>query len=72
MTRLEMLKWCYENIAHPDNNFTYNDVKDVIGEEYIFELKRMGFLLSWFDWESYRSCVQLTVLCTSYCEEMFS
>ena len=72
MTRLEMLKWCFENIAHPDNNFTYNDVKDVIGEEYIFELKRMEFLLSWFDWETHRSCVQLTVLGTLYCEEIFS
>lgn len=71
MTRLEMLKWCFENIGHPDNNFTYNDVKDVIGEEYIFELKRMDFLLSWFDWESYRSCVQLTALGTLYCEEIF-
>ena len=72
MTRLEMLKWCFENIAHPDDNVTFNEVKDVIGEEYIFELKQMGFLLSWFDWETHRFCVHLTVLGKLYCEEIFS
>ena len=72
MTRLEMLKWCWENIAHPNNNFTYYDVKDVIGEDYILELKRMEFLLSWIDWETHRSCVQLTVLGKTYCKEIFS
>ena len=72
MTRLEALKWCWENIANPDNNFLWEEVEGTISSVYFNELRQMDFISRWFDWEANRTRVQLTWLGKSYCEEIFS
>ena len=72
MTRLEALKWCFENIAKPNNNYTTKDVSSAIGVEYWEELELMGFVFSCYDWENRRSQIELTELGKAYCEEIFN
>lgn len=72
MTRLEMLKWCWENISIPGNVLTQKDVVNAIGEPYLQEIDQMGFILRWYDWETDTRRVHLTWLGKAYCEEMFS
>lgn len=72
MTRLEALKWCFENIANPNNNYTVKDVSDTIGTKYWEELELMCFIFTWYDWENRRSQIELTDLGKVYCEEIFN
>ena len=71
MTRLEMLKWCWENISIPDSTLTKKDVVNAIGEPYVQELDQMGFILGWYDWGADKRRVHLTWLGKAYCEELF-
>lgn len=72
MTRLEVLKWCWENISDENSKLTWKDMESAIGAIYVEELKYMNFISSWYDWvdDTYR--VNLTWLGKAYCEEMFS
>lgn len=72
MTRLEALKWCFENIIDPNNNHTTKDVSAAIGAEYWEELELMGFVFSCYDWENRCSQIKLTDLGKAYCEEIFN
>ena len=72
MTRLEVLKWCFESIADQNNNHTVKDVSDAIGTEYWEELELMCFVFTWYDWENRRSRIKLTDLGKAYCKEIFN
>lgn len=72
MTRLEMLKWCYENISEPDKSKTNEEVFSAIGRMYLEELHHMGFVAQWYDWGSNCHRVFLTWLGKEYCEEIFN
>ena len=72
MTRIEMLKWCWENISIAGNILTLKDVENAIGEPYLQELDQMGFIIRYYDWETDTRRVHLTWLGKAYCEEMFS
>lgn len=71
MTRLEALKWCWDNISSTDNTFLCEEVEGTIGSVYFNELRHMDFIFRWFDWETNRTRVHLTSLGKAYCEEMF-
>lgn len=71
MTRLEALKWCWENLCDPNNNFKCVEVESTIGVIYFEELKHMDFITRWYDWEENRTYVHMTSLGESYCEELF-
>ena len=72
MTRLEALKWCWENLSDPNNNFRWEEVEDTIGGVYFEELRHMDFISRWFNWQENRTCVYMSWLGKAYCEEMFS
>ena len=73
MTRREMLRWCWENISDENNTLiTWKDMESAIGGIYVEELKLMGFISSWYDWDADTYRVYLTWLGKAYCEEMFS
>ena len=44
MTRLDALKYCFDNIYNIDNNKTLDEVKSVIGEYYLDELAFVNFI----------------------------
>lgn len=71
MTRLEALQWCWDNLSINDNKFLWEEVENTIGGVYFEELKYMGFISRWFDWQENRSRVYLTSLGKTYCEELF-
>ena len=69
MTRLEMLKWMYENASNRDNAKYHIIVKIAIGEYNYRELDKMGFLASvYIVGDRY---VWLSYLGNSYCKEIF-
>lgn len=72
MTRLEALKWCWENLSDPDNNFKWDEIENTIGGVYFDELKYMNFISRWVDWQENCIHVHMTSLGKAYCEEMFS
>ena len=72
MTRLEALKWCYENIGEPDKSKTKEEVISAIGVMYLEELCHIGFVLQWYDWSSDCHRFHLTWLGNVYCEEIFN
>ena len=69
MTRLEMLKWMYENASNRDNAKNYAIVKIAIGEDFYKELDKMGFLASVYIVGDRH--VWLSYLGNSYCKEIF-
>ena len=72
MTRLEVLKWCFDNISQPDNDCSLDYILASIGSYYYEELELMGFIFSETNWETRRFCAQLTDLGKAYCEEIFN
>ena len=72
MTRLEALKWCWENLSDPNNNFKWDEVENTIGGVCFEELSHMDFISRWFNWQENRTYVYMTLLGRAYCEEMFS
>lgn len=72
MTRLEMLKWCFENISESDNGKTWEEVYSTIGGIYLEELIHMGFVSRWYDFANDCHRVYLTWLGKAYCEEIFN
>lgn len=66
MTRLEMLKWCWENIKDNKSAKRQNEIVDVIGFNYLDEICNMGFL------STYYNKIYLSALGKAYCEEMFN
>ena len=72
MTRLEVLKWCYENISGPDKSKTKEEVISAIGAMYLEELCHIGFVLQWYDWSIDCYCFYMTWLGDAYCEEIFN
>ena len=72
MTRLEVLKWCYDNLSQPDNDCSFDYIIASIGFDYYEELKSMGFIFSEICWETKYFCTQLTDLGKAYCEEIFN
>lgn len=69
MTRLEMLKWCYENILK--NEMSLDVVVSTIGLNYAYELEIMNFAYKWYS--STEECLMfgLTDLGKIYCGEIF-
>lgn len=65
MTRLEMLKWCWENIGDRESAKRQNEIVNAIGFDYLNEICNMGFL------STYYKKIHLSVLGKAYCEEMF-
>ena len=72
MTRLEVLKWCYDNISQPDNDCSLDYIIASIGSDYYEELELMGFIFSGTNWGTRRFYAQLTELGKAYCEEIFN
>ena len=69
MTRLEALKWMYENASSRDNARHHTTVKLVIGKDFYKELDKMGFLSSvYIVGDRY---VWVSNLGNSYCKEIF-
>ena len=66
MTRLEMLKWCWENIKDNESAKSQNEIVNAIGFNYLDEICNMGFL------STYYNKIHLSVLGKAYCEEMFN
>ena len=70
MTRLEMLKWMYENCKDESTSCYYKFIEDTIGTEYYSELERMGFVMC--DFKLGGSYVCLSDLGKAYCDELFN
>ena len=69
MTRLEMLKWMYENASNIDNAKNHAIVKIAIGKDNYRELDKMGFLASvYIVGDRY---VWLSYLGIQWCKEIF-
>ena len=69
MTRLEALKWMYENASSRDNAKHHSVIKSAIGESFYRELDKMGFLASvYIVGDRY---VWVSNLGNSYCKEIF-
>ena len=69
MTRLEMLKWMYENASNRDNAKCHAIVKIAIGKDNYRELDKMGFLASvYIVGDRY---VWLSYLGIQWCKEIF-
>ena len=70
MTRLEMLKWCFENLLESENSLEY--ITSTIGLNYAYELEIMNFAHKWYN--SKEECLMfcLTDLGKAYCKEIFS
>ena len=66
MTRLEMLKWCWENIRDSQSAIRLNDIVNIIGFDYLNEICYMGFL------STYYNKIHLSVLGREYCDEIFN
>lgn len=66
MTRLEMLKWCWENIKDNESAKSQNEIINAIGFNYLDEICNMGFL------STYYNKIHLSVLGREYCEEIFN
>ena len=66
MTRLEMLKWCWENIRDSQSAKRQNEIVNVIGFDYLDEICNMGFL------STYYNKIHLSVFGREYCEEIFN
>ena len=66
MTRLEMLKWCWENIRDRQSAKRQNEIVNIIGFDYLNEICNMGFL------STYYNKIHLSVLGREYCEEIFN
>ena len=71
MTRLEALKWCFDNISQPDNDCSLYHIIASIGADYYEELELMGFIVSGTSWKG-RFYAHLTELGKAYCEEIFN
>lgn len=69
MTRLEMLKWMYENAPNRDNAKYHTIVKLVIGEDNYNELDKMGFLRK--EYVLTDEYVWLSNLGKQWCKEIF-
>ena len=69
MTRLEALKWMYENASSRNNAKYHTVVKLVIGEDFYEELDKMGFLASVYIVSD--RYVWISNLGYSYCKEIF-
>ena len=54
MTRLEVLKWCFDNLSQPDNDCSLDYIIASIGSDYYEELESMGFIFSGTSWETRR------------------
>ena len=70
MTRLEMLKWMWENCRDVDSAIHWKTFKEKVGETYYAELVMMSFI-------SYKHVnsighVHLSRLGRDYCKEIFS
>lgn len=65
LTRLEMLKWCWENIRDSQSAKRQNEIVNAIGFNYLNEICNMGFL------STYYNKIHLSVLGREYCQEMF-
>lgn len=72
MTRLEALKWCYDNIRFINNGIVYTEVQSIIGESIINELLNMGFIVSRLNNFHNFSEFYMTNLGRVYCQEMFN
>lgn len=69
MTRLEMLKWMYENASNLDDAKHNTIVKLAIGKDFYKELDKMGFLASvYIVGDRY---VWLSYLGIQWCKEIF-
>ena len=71
MTRLEALKWCWDNLSNVNNRLSWKEIENVIGGVYLEELKYMGFISRWFNWQESRYYTYLTQLGKLYCKELF-
>lgn len=69
MTRLEMLKWMYENASNRNNAKYHIIVKIVIGEDNYNELDKMGFLGK--EYVLADEYVWLSNLGIQWCKEIF-
>lgn len=69
MTRLEMLKWMYENASNRDNAKYHIIVKIAIGEDNYKELDKMGFLRR--EYVLTDAYVWLSYLGIQWCKEIF-
>ena len=69
MTRLEMLKWMYENASNRDDTKHNTIVKLAIGKDFYKELDKMGFLASVYIVGDRH--VWLSYLGIQWCKEIF-
>ena len=72
MTRIEALKWCYDNIRFINNGIVYTEVQSIIGESITNELLNMGFIVSRLNNFHNYSEFCMTNLGKVYCQEMFN
>lgn len=70
MTRLEMLKWCFENLLESEKSLEY--ITSTIGLNYAYELEIMNFAYKWYNPKEKCHMFGLTDLGKVYCKEIFS
>lgn len=70
MTRLEMLKWCFENMLESEKSLEY--ITSIISLNYIYELEIMNFARKWYNPKEECLMFSLTDLGKAYCKEIFS
>ena len=72
MTRLDALKYCFDNIYNIDNNKTLDEVKSVIGEYYLDELAFVNFIGIHYDNLNKLHKIYLTSLGKAYTTDIFN
>lgn len=70
MSRLEMLKWCFENLLESEKSLEY--ITSTIGLTYAYELEIMNFAYKWYNPKEECLMFGLTDLGKTYCKEIFS
>ena len=70
MTRLEMLKWMWENCRNVDSAIHWKTFKEKVGETYYSELVMMSFIS--YTHVNSIGHVYMSRLGRDYCKEIFS